>query len=38
MSIDDVRGLLKENGFDDSNIEVSKSDIPYRFSDDRKNK
>lgn len=32
---DDVTKLLKENGFDVSNISITKSDIPYRFSDDR---
>lgn len=34
-SINDVKRLLSNNGFDDS-ISISRSNIPYRFSDDRK--
>jgi len=33
-SVDDVKKLLSNNGFDDS-IDICKSNIPYRFSDDR---
>lgn len=32
---EDVKNFLKENGFDTSNLSISKSNIPYRFSDDR---
>ena len=31
----DVKKILKEYGFDISNLSISKSNIPYRFSDDR---
>lgn len=32
----DVKDLLEENNFNSGNIDIKKSNIPYRFSDDRK--